>query len=55
MRHWEERYLSYLDKRPAARSVISGVLPSFFSWLMRDFVWLISIRFAFTLLFTYES
>ena len=28
------------------------VLPSFFAWLMRDFAWLISRRFAFTLRIT---
>jgi len=36
----------------SARSAGCGVLPSFFAWLMRDFAWLISMRFAFTLRFT---
>ena len=36
----------------SSRSFGSGVVPSFFAWLMRDFAWLISRRFAFTLRIT---
>ena len=33
-------------------SFLSGSLPSFLAWLIRDFAWLISRRFAFTLRIT---
>ena len=35
-----------------SRSFWSGFLPSCLAWLMRDFAWLISQRFAFTLRIT---
>ena len=35
-----------------SRSFWSGFLPSCLAWLMRDFAWLISKRFAFTLRIT---